>query len=121
MRARMTAAAFALAGVAAAGAAYASASPASSAAGSTPGSGLAQMRAATAPYHSLSAAQHAGWNGLFKDVNGLTCIADTGSPSMGGMGYHWINGGNIGSTDPTKPAALIYASTGGSHQRLAGM
>ncbi len=58
---------------------------------------------------------------LFEDVNGLTCITDTDTPSMGGMGYHWVNGDNIGSIDPTKPAALIYASTGGGHQRFAGM
>jgi hypothetical protein len=121
MRARLTAAAVALASVAAAGAAYASASPATSATGSTPGSQLAQARAATAPYHDLGTARHAGWSTLFQDVNGLTCIADTDSPSMGGMGYHWINGANIGSTDPAEPAALIYASTGGGHQRLAGM
>jgi hypothetical protein len=121
MKGRLTAAAVALAGVAAVGAAYASASPASSATGSTPGSQLAKIRAATAPYHSLSAAQHAGWNGLFQDVNGLTCIADTETPSMGGMGYHWVNGANIGSADPTKPAALIYASTADGKQRLAGM
>lgn len=99
-----------------AGAVY-NATPAAGTAGNVP----AQIRAATAQYHSLAAAKAAGWNTLFADVNGLTCIVDTDTPSMGGMGYHWINGANIGSTDPTKPAALIYQSspTGGS--QLVGM
>jgi hypothetical protein len=105
--------------MAGAGAAYASAS--ASPASPTAGKQLADIRAATAKYHSLDAAQHAGWSTLFADVNGLTCIEDTDTPSMGGMGYHWVNGDNIGSTDPTKPAALIYAPTGGGDVRFAGM
>jgi len=121
MRTRLTAAAVALVALAATGAAYASAAPASSAPGSTAGSQLAKIRAATARYHDLATAQHAGFNSLFADVNHLTCIEDTDTPSMGGMGYHWVNGANIGSTDPTKPAAVIYASTAGGGQRLAGM
>ena len=121
MQVRLTAAAVALAAMAAAGAAYASASPASSTPGTTAGSQLAKIRAATAPYHDLGTARDAGWDTLFQDVNGLTCIEDTDTPSMGGMGYHWVNGDNIGSTDPATPAALIYASTGGGNLRFAGM
>jgi hypothetical protein len=113
------AAASACLALAGAGAAYASA--AASTASPTAGKQLADIRAATAPYHSLAAAQAAGWNGLFQDVNGLTCIQDTDTPSMGGMGYHWVNGANIGSTDPLKPAALIYAPTAGGGVRFAGM
>ncbi|WP_151082556.1 hypothetical protein [Nocardioides cynanchi] len=81
----------------------------------------AQIRSATAEYHSLAAAKADGWNGLFHDVNGLTCIEDTDTPSMGGMGFHWINSANIGSTDPTKPAALIYAPGPSGQVRFAGM
>jgi len=81
----------------------------------------AQIRGATAPYHSLAAGRAAGWNVLFQDVNGLTCIQDTDTPSMGGMGFHWINPDNIGSTDPAQPAALIYAPGPSGHVRLAGM
>jgi hypothetical protein len=103
--------------LAGAGATYLSGSSASAAPGTLP----AQIRAATAPYHSLAAAKAAGWNALFQDVNGLTCIEDTDTPSMGGMGFHWINGANIGSTDPTKPAALIYAPGPSGHVRFAGM
>ena len=116
---RMIAVAVALAALAASGAAYASA--AASPSSPTAGKQLAEIRAATAKYHSLATAKQAGWNVLFADINGLTCIADTDTPSMGGMGYHWINPNNVGSTDPLKPAALIYASTGGGNQRLAGM
>ncbi|MDH6217695.1 hypothetical protein [Streptomyces pseudovenezuelae] len=34
------------------------------------------------------------------------CVAD---PAEGGMGYHYVNPANIGSLDPEKPAALLYA------------
>ncbi|MET8503388.1 hypothetical protein ABZV60_01890 [Streptomyces sp. NPDC004787] len=30
-------------------------------------------------------------------------------PGLGGMGYHYVKPANIGSTDPTKPAAVLYA------------
>ena len=103
--------------LAAAGATFVGQSQASARGGTLP----AQIRAATAPYHSLAAAQNAGWNSLFVDQNGLTCIEDTDTPSMGGMGYHWVNAANIGSTDPTQPAAMIYAPTAGGGVRFAGM
>jgi hypothetical protein len=103
--------------LAVAGTAYLSEGQASAKGGTLP----AQIRAATAPYHSLAAAKAAGWNVLFQDVNGLTCIQDTDTPSMGGMGFHWINPANIGSTDPTQPAALIYAPGPSGHVRFAGM
>jgi hypothetical protein len=107
--------------LAGAGAAYSSTAASASSAQPTAGKQLPTIRAATAKFHSLGAAQHAGWNTLFQDVNGLTCIEDTDTPSMGGMGFHWINGANIGSSDPLKPAALIYAPSGGGNVRFAGM
>jgi hypothetical protein len=105
--------------LAGAGAAYASAS--ASPAQPTGGKQLADIRAATAKYHSLDAAKHAGWDTLFADVNGLTCIEDTDTPSMGGMGFHWLDFDNLGSTDPLKPLALIYAPKPAGGVRLAGM
>ncbi|WP_405862787.1 hypothetical protein OG407_30130 [Streptomyces sp. NBC_01515] len=39
-----------------------------------------------------------------------TCVAD---PTEGGMGYHYVNPANIGSVDPQKPAALVYADGSG--------
>jgi hypothetical protein len=115
---RMVVAATAALALAGTGAAYASTTSGASAKGGTL---PAQIRAATAKYHSLPAAQHAGWDTLFQDVNGLTCIEDTDTPSMGGMGFHWVKGANIGSTDPAQPAALIYAPGPSGHLRLAGM
>jgi hypothetical protein len=113
---RLLVAASATLALAGSGAAYAA-----NGSGNGPGTLPAQIRAATAQYHSLAAARAAGWNTLFQDVNGLTCIEDTMTPSMGGMGFHWINGANIGSTDPTKPAALIYAPGPSGQVRFAGM
>ena len=105
--------------LAGAGAAYASA--AASPGSPTAGKQLAQIRAATAKYHQLSIAKNAGWNTLFADINGLTCIQDTDTPSMGGMGFHWLDMDNLGSTDPLKPLALIYAPNPGGGVRFAGM
>jgi hypothetical protein len=116
VRSRLAAATAALA-LAAAGATYAGQASASAKGGTLP----SQIRAATAKYHSLEAAKAAGWDTLFADVNGLTCIEDTDTPSMGGMGFHWLDLDNLGSTDPLKPLALIYAPSGGGNVRLAGM
>jgi hypothetical protein len=107
--------------LAGAGTAYASASASASPGHPTAGKQLADIRAATAKFHRLGVAQDAGWDTLFADVNGLTCIEDTDTPSMGGMGYHWLDLDNLGSTDPLKPLALIYAPTGGGDVRFAGM
>ncbi|MFC8504978.1 hypothetical protein ACFU3J_00735 [Streptomyces sp. NPDC057411] len=35
------------------------------------------------------------------------CVAD---PGMGGMGYHYVKPQNVGSTDPARPAVVIYAT-----------
>ena len=116
IRAALAAATVSLA-LAAAGASYAAATAGTPVPGNVP----AQIRAATAQYHDLDAAKAAGWSTLFADTSGLTCIVDTGMPSMGGMGYHWVNGANIGSTDPTEPAALIYRSSPSGKAQLVGM
>ncbi|WP_405991554.1 hypothetical protein [Streptomyces sp. NBC_00986] len=56
-----------------------------------------------------------------------TCVAD---PAEGGMGYHYVNPANIGSVDPQKPAALVYAdgftneytgTAGGGARKLAAV
>lgn len=52
-----------------------------------------------------------------RPLQGAVKAAD---PAEGGMGYHYVNPANIGSLDPEKPAALVYADefeneyTGGS-------
>jgi hypothetical protein len=113
---RLVVAAVSALALAAAGATYASQGAASARGGTLP----SQIRAATAPFHSLATAQDAGWDVAFHDVNGLACIEDLGTPSMGGMGYHYVNPAHIGSTDPAQPAAVIYAGNP-RHQRLVGV
>ncbi|NML50241.1 hypothetical protein HHL19_11260 [Streptomyces sp. R302] len=45
------------------------------------------------------------------------CVEDTSDAKLGGMGYHYVNPANIGSTDPTRPAAVIYAEDHGDGKR----
>ncbi|MEU1270164.1 hypothetical protein [Streptomyces sp. NPDC005799] len=48
------------------------------------------------------------YEGLAKDSDFVPlgrCYATT----AGGVGYHYVNKANIGSLDPAKPAALVYA------------
>ncbi|MGZ8514619.1 MAG: hypothetical protein ACXW4H_05410, partial [Candidatus Limnocylindrales bacterium] len=49
----------------------------------------AAARAATARFHTLDAAQAAGYVGLVADLQGITCIADPGG--AGAMGVHYLN------------------------------
>jgi hypothetical protein len=83
------------------------------------GSELARVRAATAPYHRLEVATHAGFAEL-ADAAGLTCIEDPGG--AGGMGVHYVNGALVGDKeiDATKPEVLIY-EPGASGHKLIGV
>ncbi|MEU3604938.1 hypothetical protein AB0E83_05695 [Streptomyces sp. NPDC035033] len=45
------------------------------------------------------------------------CIEDQSEEKLGGMGYHYVNRDNIGSTDPERPAAVIYAKNHETGQR----
>ena len=66
---------------------------------------LAPIRAATAKYHQLDAAQAAGY-GL---VPGLDYCFN--NPGVGGMGYHYINTSLLDlSVNPLQPEALVYVS-----------
>src|SRR5262249_33468899 len=49
----------------------------------------AAAKAATKRFHSLAAAKAAGWKGLVKDKQGITCIDNQ---PVGGMGVHYANG-----------------------------
>lgn len=42
-------------------------------------------------------------------------------PELGGMGYHYANLANLGSTDPTRPTALLYATGEDGRRRLVGV
>ncbi len=65
---------------------------------------LAQVRNATAAYHSIPAAQAAGYD----LVPGLDNCFD--NPGVGGMGFHYINTSLLDTVvDPLKPEAFVYA------------
>jgi hypothetical protein len=68
------------------------------------GADLARIRAATAKYHQLEAAQNDGF-GL---VPGLDHCFD--NPGVGAMGYHYINTALLDtSLDVNHPEAMIYS------------
>ena len=68
-------------------------------------SDFAQVRKATAKYHNESRAIADGYQ------RSDECVP--------GMGYHYVNFKLFGAPlNPTKPAALIYASQGNGHRKL---
>ena len=56
-------------------------------------SSLAEVRDATAAYHDVEAAKHAGYTLELPDVFGNTCIANLADPAAGAMGVHMVNPG----------------------------
>lgn len=91
--------------------------PATSAHAGRDGDSLAKLRAATAQYHDLSDARRHGY-GLFTDAKGIACIAN---PPVGAMGVHYVNGSLLGTLDPLKPQALVYAPGASGELRLAAV
>lgn len=73
---------------------------------------LAQVRAGTAAFHSIPAAEAAGYIKL------LPCFDD---PNLGGMGQHWIRPGAFAEPlNPASPAALVFEPRAdGSYQLVA--
>lgn len=98
-----------------------------------PQTSVAAARAATAPFHSLSAAQSAGYVVKVADLAGLTCITDLADvPSMGGMGVHYLDPSLIPElTDPTftgtptvdatTPEAVVYGPGPQGQLRLVAL
>ena len=76
--------------------------------------------AATARFHDLDQAQHAGWSALVKDKQGIVCIDNQ---PVGGMGVHWANPGLLfdANLDPTQPEALVYAPNADGQPKLAAL
>jgi hypothetical protein len=74
---------------------------------------LAAVRAATAAYHDLSAAEAAGY-GLFPG-----CFAHP----EGGMGVHYVQFGSVGDgvIDPRAPEALVYEPLAAGGMRLVAV
>ena len=75
-------------------------------------SALATARAASARFHDVRVALAAGY---LVDEH---CVA---APGLGVMGRHYVKPANFGSTDPTKPAALLYVSKPGGGLRLVAI
>jgi len=84
-------------------------SPATQVAASS-GDELAAVRAATAQFHSIPAAEAAGYH------QALWCFQ---SPGVGGMGWHWLKPTLIGTLTPTQPAALVYEPDGDKFNLVA--
>ena len=73
---------------------------------------LATARAASARYHDVRVALAAGY---LADEH---CVD---APDLGVMGRHYVKPEFFGSTDPTKPAALLYVSKPGGGLRLVAI
>ena len=73
-------------------------------------SGLAALRAATAAFHDVHAAEAAGYASFY------VCTAE---PGQGAMGQHFVNGSLLGTLDPTKPQALVYEPTANGYKLVA--
>lgn len=71
---------------------------------------------ATARFHDLAVAKHAGY-GVLRDTQGIACIAMNDMPGMddmqgmGAMGVHYVKSALVGDgeLDVSKPEALVYA------------
>jgi hypothetical protein len=72
-------------------------------------SNVAGARQATARFHSLTAANAAGYSALVADLDGITCIES----AEGGMGVHYLNPSLAPELDPKNAAAVaaVDAST----------
>jgi hypothetical protein len=83
------------------------------------GSDLAAARRATAVYHRVSAAEHAGY-AEFRDADGIACIDNLPD---GAMGVHYVNGSYVGDTtlDPTTPEAVVYEPMPNGRLRLVAL
>jgi hypothetical protein len=61
---------------------------------------------ATAKFHSLAAAQAAGYTVVVQDAAGITCISQ---PGAGTMGIHYLNPALVDATiEATKPEMVVY-------------
>jgi hypothetical protein len=77
---------------------------------------LAEVRAATAPLHRVTAAESAGYQLL----PGLDHCFE--NPGVGAMGFHYINPGVLDlDLDPRQPEALVYAPHDRGRLQLAAV
>jgi hypothetical protein len=86
--------------------------------GASTQSDLAAVRAATAQFANVVAAQAAGY-GLLVDAAGIACIDNP----AGGMGIHYVNVDLVldPTLDPTKPEVLVYEPDKHGNLRLVAV
>lgn len=78
-------------------------------ASASPASDLGAARQASAAFHSVEAAEAAGYTLELADIYGETCIADRAEPTAGAMGVHLVNPDLLDDTlDPAQPEVLVY-------------
>ena len=83
-------------------------------------SGIAGLRAATAAFHSLAAAQAAGYTVEVADLANITCIADPNG--AGTMGIHYLNPSLLDDTiNATTPELVIYVPSGDGQLKLVAV
>jgi hypothetical protein len=79
---------------------------------------LADLRSATARFHSFEQAESARYDFLFMDM----CMFDASPDDLGAMGYHYVNTGLLdGSLSISEPEALLYERGPGGQLRLVGV
>lgn len=79
---------------------------------------LATLRSATAGFHNYDAAYKAGYRDIFMNV----CMEDASGQRLGGMGYHYVNGGLLnGTAEVASPEALLYEPGSNGQLRLVGV
>jgi hypothetical protein len=88
---------------------------------------LAQVRRATAQFHSIETAIAAGYELGYVNGNGVRiiagCIAHPTDPTAGAMGYHYFNKALVDNlaVDPLKPEGLVYATAANGKLRLVAV
>jgi hypothetical protein len=89
-------------------------------------SDVAGAREATARFHSLTAADAAGYSALVADLAGITCIES----ANGGMGLHYLNPAlaselfdpaTVPAIDASTPELLVYAPGPSGELRLVAL
>ena len=83
-------------------------------------SDLQTAKAATARFHDLSVAGHAGFGQPPASAPLHFCISSL--DNTGAMGFHYINGGNLDKVlDPSLPEVLVYAPDKHGRLKLAAL
>jgi hypothetical protein len=81
----------------------------------TDAAALVALRTATAGLHDLDRAKAAGWSTQFP----AGCFK--GPAGAGDMGFHFINGGAVGTLEPSNPQLLIYEPQANGGMKLVGV